>query len=129
MTRFSFLAAQASTISVPCTLVSIVWTGRSMMRRTPTAADRCTVTPGYELGNQRPVGNAANPVRKASLADQAGEIRHLPSGKIVENKDVVAEDEEAPGQMRSKEPRAAGDQDHPEELASRKARVGSASTT
>ena len=34
----------------------------------------------YELGNQRPVSNAANPVRKASLADQAGEIRHLPSG-------------------------------------------------
>ena len=43
-TFLRFLLAVASTTSVPCTFVSIVRTGLSTIRRTPTAAARCTTT-------------------------------------------------------------------------------------
>ena len=43
-TSFFFLLACLSTTSVPCTLVSIVRTGSSTMRRTPTAAARWKTT-------------------------------------------------------------------------------------
>ena len=39
-TSFFFLFACLSTTSVPCTLVSIVWTGCSTISLTPTAAAR-----------------------------------------------------------------------------------------
>ncbi len=43
-TFFFFLLALASTTSVPCTLVSMVRTGLSTIRRTPTAAARWKTT-------------------------------------------------------------------------------------
>ena len=43
-TSFFFLFACLSTTSVPCTLVSIVWTGASTMSLTPTAAARWNTT-------------------------------------------------------------------------------------
>ena len=43
-TFFFFLLASFSTISVPCTLVSMVLTGLSTMSRTPTAAARWNTT-------------------------------------------------------------------------------------
>ncbi len=44
MTSFFFLLACVSTTSVPLTFVSIVWTGRSTMSLTPTAAARWKTT-------------------------------------------------------------------------------------
>ena len=43
-TFLRFLLASFSTISVPCTLVSIVLTGLSTISRTPTAAARWKTT-------------------------------------------------------------------------------------
>ena len=43
-TSFFFLFACRSTTSVPCTLVSIVWTGASTISFTPTAAARWKTT-------------------------------------------------------------------------------------
>ena len=43
-TFFFFLLASFSTISVPCTLVSMVLTGLSTISRTPTAAARWKTT-------------------------------------------------------------------------------------
>ena len=44
MTFFFFLLASFSSISVPWTLVSMVFTGLSTMSRTPTAAARWKTT-------------------------------------------------------------------------------------
>jgi hypothetical protein len=52
-TSFFFLFACFSTTSVPCTFVSIVWTGCSTISFTPTAAARCTTT------SQRSVSSAS----------------------------------------------------------------------
>ena len=43
-TSFFFLFACFSTTSVPCTFVSIVWTGSSTISFTPTAAARWKTT-------------------------------------------------------------------------------------
>ena len=43
-TSFFFLFACFSTTSVPCTLVSMVWTGCSTISLTPTAAARWNTT-------------------------------------------------------------------------------------
>ena len=52
-TFFRFLLASFSTISVPCTFVSMVLTGLSTMRRTPTAAARWKTTSARSTSSAR----------------------------------------------------------------------------
>ena len=111
-TSFFFLFACLSTTSVPCTLVSIVWTGASTISFTPTAAARWKTTSAAvdQLGQQRLVGDAVDRVAEARAALEVLDVLDRARRQVVEDRHLVAGGQQRLGQVRSDEPGPAGDE-------------------
>ncbi len=111
-TSFFFLLACLRTTSVPCTLVSIVWTGASTISFTPTAAARCTTT------SQRSTSSASSGslvtrvdrVVEVRMRLEMGDVVDRAGRQVVEDEDLVAALEQRLGQVGADEAGAAGDQ-------------------
>ena len=111
-TSFFFLFACLSTTSVPCTLVSMVWTGCSTISFTPTAAARWKTTSLWSIisassGSLVTVSityeNLARPLRCAMFSID-------PVERLSSTAHFVSELEQPFRQVRADEPGAAGDE-------------------
>ena len=111
-TSFFFLAAWRRMTSVPCTLVSIVCTGRSTISFTPTAAARWKIDVGAidHLRDQRIVEDRVDGVVETRVGLEVGDVVDRAGRQVVERIDLVAAVEQRLGQVRADEARAAGDQ-------------------
>ena len=111
-TSFFFLLACLSTTSVPCTLVSMVWTGLldDQLHADGGGEMEDDVVAIDQLGEQRLVDDRVDRVvelrrsalRCVDVVDRAG-------GEVVEDVDLMAAVEQRFRQMRADEARAAGD--------------------